>query len=190
MTPWRTMALRLSLALGLLLVLISSAMAKDPFRVEQVQTRLEDGVYYLNASIDHRFSDEALEALDNGVPLTIVTHIQVRRAKSWLWEDSLLDLQLRHAIRYKPLSDRYEVYRLPGDRGRAFETREAAIRALGTFTDLPLLNQDKLEPEQAYEVQIQVALDIEELPLPLRPQAYLTRAWKLSSKWSKWPLTP
>ena len=190
MNPRRAIGLRLSLALGLLLALISSAMAKEPFRVEQVQTRLGDGVYYLNASIDHQFSDEALEALDNGVPLTLVTHIQVRRAKSWLWEDSLLDLQLRHAIRYKPLSDRYEVYRLPGDRGRAFETREAAIRALGTLSDLPLLNQDKLEPDQEYEVQIQIALDIEELPLPLRPQAYLTRAWKLSSKWSKWPLTP
>lgn len=190
MNPRRAIGLRLFMVLGLLLALISSAMAKEPFQVEQVQTHLDGDLYYLNATIDHRFSDEALEALDNGVPLTLVTHIQVRRVKAWLWEDSLLDLQLRHTIRYKPLSARYEVYRFPGDHGRDFETREAAIRALGSLSDLPLLNRDKLEPDQEYEVQIQVALDIEELPLPLRPQAYLKRAWKLSSKWSKWPLTP
>ncbi|MGD9299645.1 MAG: DUF4390 domain-containing protein, partial [Thiohalocapsa sp.] len=42
----------------------------------------------------------------------------------------------------------------------------------------------------AYEVQIRVSLDIEELPLPLRPMAYLYPSWKQSSKWTKWPLEP
>lgn len=186
----RATGLRLSVLLGVLLTLMTSALAKDAFQVEQVQTRLENGVYYLNANMRFSFSDEALEALDNGVPLTLVTHLQIRRKAAWLWEDSLLDLQLRYAIRYKPLSARYEVYRLPGERGRGFETREAAIRALGEFTNLQLLNQNQLEPGADYEVQLQVALDVEELPLPLRPQAYLKRAWKLSSQWSKWPLTP
>jgi hypothetical protein len=142
----------------------------------------------MNSVLDYRFSPEALEALENGVPLTILVQVQVRRVGAWLWEDSLADLQLRYAIRYKPLSERYEVYRLPGDQGRSFVSRDAAIRALGEITDLPLIDRAMLDAKASYEVQIRASLDIEELPLPLRPKAYLTPSWKLSSGWTKWPL--
>lgn len=178
------------LVLGLVLAVSTVALARDDFAVEELETRFEDGMLFLSARIDVKLSDDALEALDNGVPLTLVYHVQVRRTKAWLWEDSLVDLQLRYAIRYKPLSERYEVYRLPGDKGKDFVTREAAIRALGELGDTQLLSRDSLEPDQDYELQMKVFLDIEELPLPLRPMAYLKPAWKLSSGWSKWPLTP
>ncbi|WP_295398961.1 DUF4390 domain-containing protein [uncultured Thiocystis sp.] len=184
-------ALTLSLAFALLTwIILSSALAGDDFAFRQSRIRLEDGVYYLDATIDSSFSEEALEALNNGVPLTIVIHLQIRRVNAWLWEDSLLDRQMRYAIRYKPLSERYEVYRLPGTSGRGFETREAAIRALGELQNVQLIAQDKLDQEEDYELQIKVFLDIEELPLPLRPMAYLKPSWKLSSEWNKWPLSP
>ncbi len=190
MSPGKTFGPRPWILLSLLLALAASAFARDDFAIRKAQTRLEDGQYSLNASIDFGFSDTALEALDHGVPLTIIFHIQVRRASAWLWEDSLLDQQLRYGIRFKPLSRRYEVYRLPGTTGRDFVTRDAAIRALGELNDLQLVSQDALAPDEDYEVQIKAILDIEELPLPLRPMAYLRPSWQLSSGWSKWPLTP
>ncbi len=179
----------LSLLLALLTQLVAiPATARDDFNVRDVHTHLENGVYLLNATIDAKFSAEALEALENGVPLTIVIHFQVRCVKAWLWEDSLLDQQRRYVIRYKPLADGYEVYPLPGEHGRRFVTREAALRAFGELTDLALINQDRLQPDTDYEVQIKVFLDIEALPLPLRPIAYLKPSWQLASRWSKWPL--
>lgn len=180
----------LMLAPLFLLASVAFGAAKDGLRVEQVETRLLDDIFFMNALLDYRFSTEALEALENGVPLTILVQIQIRRVGAWLWEDSQLDLQLRYAIRYKPLSERYEVYRLPGTEGRSFVSRDAAIRALGEIVDLSLIGASSLDDDTDYEVQIRASLDIEELPLPLRPMAYLKPAWKLSSGWSKWPLTP
>lgn len=188
--PWRFLLAGLMLAPLLLLMSAASGAAKDGLRVEKIETRLVDGTFFMNAVLDYRFSTEALEALENGVPLTILVQIQVRRVGAWLWEDSRVDLQLRYAIRYKPLSERYEVYRLPGTEGRSFVSRDAAIRALGEIADLSLIGASSLEDAADYEVQIRASLDIEELPLPLRPIAYLKPSWKLSSGWSKWPLTP
>lgn len=182
-------SLQLGIALCLAVALASPILAKDDFEVRQAQIRLVDGVYRLSAQIGFNLSDHAVEALGNGVPLTIVTHIQVRRTAAWMWEDSLLDLQIRNAIRYKPLSENYEVYRLPGSTGRSFVTREAAIRALGELTDLQLVDQKDLDPDEDYEVQVKVFLDIEQLPLPLRPLAYLMPSWKLTSGWTTWPIT-
>lgn len=176
--------------LGLVLCLPFPLRAGDEFVVKEVRTRLDQGVYVLDADIEFGFSPEALEALDNGVPLTVELRFQVRSADAWIWEDSATDLRLRYAVRYKPLSGRYEVYRLPGDRGRSFVSREAAIAALGEIRGIQIVSKDRLEPDIAYLVHLKVELDIEELPLPLRPMAYLRPAWKLGSAWTEWPLTP
>jgi len=176
--------------LPMLLLLTGAAAAAPDFDVEQVETRLEEGTYFMDANVRYDFSDRALEALENGVPLTVEVHIQVRPAEAWIWQDSLLDQRLRYRIRYKPLSERFLVSQLPGERGRTYVTRDAALAALGELRDLPLLSPDRLAPDTDYEVQIRVSLDIEELPLPLRPMAYLYPSWKQSSKWTKWPLTP
>lgn len=135
----------------LLLGMLAPAAAKDGLRVERVETRLVEGTFVMDALLDYRFSAEALEALENGVPLTILVQIQVRRVDAWLWEDSKSDLQLRYAIRYKPLSERYEVYRLPGTEGRSFVSRDAAIRALGEISGLSLIGAANLDPDTEYE---------------------------------------
>ena len=79
---------------------------------------------------------------------------------------------------------------MPGGAGHNYVTRDAAIAALGDLHDLPLLNRGELAAGKDYRVDLKIALDIEELPLPLRPTAYLLPSWKLSSGWTTWPLRP
>jgi len=189
-TAARTKRLWQPVALGVLMIGAVAAWAAKDFGVAEVDTRLVDNTFVMDAQIDYDFSDRALEALDNGVPLTLEVHIQVRPEDDWLWDASLVDQRLRYRIRYKPLSERYLVSRLPGESGRTYVTREAAIAALGEIKDLQLLNRERLEPDEPYEVQIKASLDVEELPLPLRPMAYLYPSWKQSSEWTKWPLNP
>jgi hypothetical protein len=177
------------LALIMLLATATPLTARD-FDVDEVETRIEDGTLVMDATIGYAFSERALEALDNGVPLTVEVHVQVRAEGDWIWRESLVDQRLRYRIRYKPLSQRYLVSRLPGEEGRTYVTRDAAVAALGEIRDLPLLSLDRLDPERDYEVHVRVSLDIEELPLPLRPMAYLYPSWKQASKWTSWPLRP
>lgn len=183
------MVLPLALTLALTLALSQAALAADDFSVIDANTRSVDGSILLSAEIDYGFSERALEALENGVPLTILVHLQVREQGAWIWDESLVDQRLHYRIRYKPLSERYLVSRLPGEEGgRTFVTRQAAIAALGDLDDLYLISEKRLDPQQAYELHLRASLDIEELPLPLRPMAYLRSGWKQSTGWTKWPL--
>jgi hypothetical protein len=158
--------------------------------VSRVSTTLSEGNYYLHIQVDYSLSETALEALDNGVPLTLAMRIQVRAKGAWIWERSLVDLTQLSMIHYKPLSDLYGVTHLPHGPRRSFVTRAAAIAALGEVEDLPLVEHSQLDPKEQYFIHVKVSLDIEALPLPLRPTAYLTPSWNLSSGWTKWPLTP
>ena len=177
-----------ALVLSLLLLGAWPAWGKDNLRVEAVDTRREGETLIMDARIDYAFTEVALEALDNGVPLTLEVHVQLRRSDAWVWEESLIDQRLRYVIRYKPLSERFFVSRLPDADGRSYVTRDAAIAALGDLKGLQLAKVSQLEAGEDYEIHLKASLDVEELPLPLKPIAYLLPSWKLSTGWTKWPL--
>lgn len=181
------LALLLFCAVWLLSVEVAGAAELE---IEDVQIELRNTLYLLRGQIDFNLSDDAQEALDNGVPLTFELHILVRRKGAWIWEESLFDYQVRHTIRYKPLSERYSIDQPGIGETNSFVTRDAALAALGKIRDLRLIETKRLDPSADYEVRMRVALDIDDLPLPLRPIAYLKPAWKLESRWSKWPLEP
>jgi len=187
----RSKAVRLLCMMVALIAGLAQATANDDgFRVVNAKTRNVDGSYLLSANVDYRFSERALEALENGVPLTIAVHLQVRASDAWIWDQSLADQRLRYRIRYKPLSERYLVSRLPDEKGRTFVTRQAAIAALGELSGIYLVSAQRLSSDEHYEVHLRASLDLEELPLPLRPMAYLRSGWKQSTGWTHWPLTP
>jgi hypothetical protein len=173
----------------LLLWILTPPPAAAEFNVEDVRTRDESDMLIMDAEIRYGFSEDALDALDNGVPLTVEVHVQLRGVDDWIWDESLVDQRLRYVIRYKPLSERYMVSRLPSDGGISYVTRDAAIAALGKIDGLQLVSKERMnEAGGPFEIQVKASLDIDELPLPLKPEAYLFPSWKLSSGWTKWPL--
>ncbi len=165
------------------------AMAEE-FTIGKATARIQDGAYVIDATIAYRFSAAVLEALENGVPLTVELHVQIRREGAWVWEADVVDFRLRSQIRFSPLLGTYQVTNLDTGQQRSFASRDHAIGALGEVKDLMLVRTNALEPDETYRVEMRAALDIESLPLPLRPKAYLSPDWNLSSEWSSWRLRP
>ena len=158
--------------------------------IERVETRLKDDHYLLDARINYQFSDKALEALDNGVPLTLDLHLKLERLGAWFWEEPIVDTHLRSSIRFHALAETYQVLDHTRNLQHNFVTRDAALSALGEINELSVVDAVQLNAEGIYQIRLKTSLDIEALPLPLRPLAYLQPAWKLSSGWSLWPLEP
>jgi hypothetical protein len=153
-------------------------------------TLSEDGRILLDADIGYDLNDTVSEALENGVPLTFETHVEMRRAEAWIWESDVVEHRLRTVLRYRPLSGMYELRNLQGNERLAFATREAALRTLGKIVAMPVIDRAELELDQDYVVRIEVNLDIESLPLPMRPIAYLKPDWSISSDTWEWRLRP
>jgi len=175
-------------SLAVLLGLATALAAAAEITVERAVARLSDDVYLIDASIGYEFSGPVLEALENAVPLTVELHVEVRREGAWVWEPDVVDRRLRSQIRYSPLLGTYQVTNVDSGVQRTFATREAAISALGEIKDLAVVQADALQPGENYRVDLRATLDIESLPLPLRPRAYLSPDWNLSSEWSRWRL--
>lgn len=179
-----------ALLLTLLVLVATHAWAADRFTVEQATTRLEQGVYLLDAQIAMEFSRDATEALNNGVPLTLMLDIRIDRMRNWWLDDDIAELQQRYQITYYALSDQYLVRNLNTSTVYSYPSLDAAVEALGTLQGFPLLDSELLENEEEYEVLMRMQLDLDALPMPLRVVAYVQKAWRMSSDWSAWSLTP
>ena len=171
-------------------VIASTAAHATGIEIGRLETRLLGDDYLLDARIDYQFSEAVEEALENGVPLRMDVRVQVVREGAWFWEDGVLDRHLRHQIRFQPLSNLYKVTDIKAEREQNFATREAAISYLGDISGHVLIDRRLLEEGESYLVRLRASLDIGALPLPLRPFAYLSPSWNLSSPWSTWPLQP
>jgi hypothetical protein len=183
---------RCACVLFMLLVLCPLAgAAADGIEFERIALTLSaDGRILLDADIGYDLNPTILEALENGVPLTFETHVQMRRANAWLWQPDTVEHRLRTVLKYRPLSGLYELRNLQGDERLAFATRDAALRTLGKIVAMPIIDRSALELDADYLVRIEVRLDIESLPLPMRPRAYLSRDWSMSSDPWEWRLRP
>ncbi|MBU0499824.1 MAG: DUF4390 domain-containing protein [Gammaproteobacteria bacterium] len=171
----------------LLLASLSAVAAADGIEVESLSSRLQEGVYLLDAQILYQPSKAILDALEHGVSLTFETRLEVLRKDAWIWERSIAKHRLRYQLRYHALVSRYELF-LPDKRSLRFATLEGALRALGEMADVAIVKESALEVGQEYQLRLGVKLDIESLPVPLRPRAYLSSDWSLSYEPRTWPL--
>ena len=179
---------RLLVLLALLVLLRVTDVQAAGFDVIEASTRLGDGVYRLNAQIEYSFSEPALDALQNGVPLTIELLMEVRRRRSWVWDETVYSLVQRFRLEYHALSRQYLVHNLNSGERRNFSTRPAALRFMGRIHEFPLLDRSLLAPDRRYEGALRVQLALDTLPTPLRLFAYLSEDWQLTSEWYTWPL--
>lgn len=175
-------------ALLVVSLMVAQTWAKG-IEVEKVSTRLRDDVYWINAQLLYHPSKAVLDALEHGVPLTFEVRIKVRRKEAWLWDRTVAKQLLRYQVRYQALVSMYEVF-LPDQRTLRFSTLDGALRALGELADVPLVRASELDQGEEYQLRLSVELDIESLPVPLRPRAYLSSDWSLSHESRAWPLTP
>lgn len=177
--------------LGLCLLLALPAARADEFTIGAIDTRLQEGVYRLSATIDYRFSDKALQALRSGVPLTVLLNIDVERKRGWWWVDeTIASLEQRYLLQFHALSGQYLILNINSGAIHTYPGERSAIEALGVIRDFPLLDARLIRAEAEYEIELKAELDIEALPAPLRPVAYLSPSWRLASDWYAWSLTP
>lgn len=173
---------------GLVLLLGCAAAHAAQFSIRDAELRLVDGMYLLNAAIDFDFSDESVEALENGVPLTVILDMEILRERRFLWDETVAAREARLRLEVHALSGQYVLKNLENGRVRTFRTLEEARKGLGTVRGLPMLRGDLLEKDRNYTLRLRARLDIEALPSPLRPLAYLSSLWRLSSDWYAWTI--
>ncbi|MGB1702798.1 MAG: DUF4390 domain-containing protein, partial [Cycloclasticus sp.] len=156
----------------LILILLTSfgtshAEEKASINIESAELILQDKTYFLNAQIHYHLSDEAIDALHNGISLTFNVDLSITESRKWLWEKYHHQLSFPYQLKYHTLAKTYLV---------SNSTNDIPVHALKTNHNLDI------------SASLNAYLDIEALPLPMRPLAYITSGWYLHSNTFQCPL--
>ena len=160
----------------------------DKTRFYDSRTLLVDGVYRISTRIDFQLKNTVIEALENGVPVSIEIHMEVHRKRDFGWSKRKAHLNHRMRLEYHALSNRYIVDRKSSGVQLGFRKLEDALYYMGNLYDLPLIDENLLNGDKSYTVRVRAEIEIEHLPTPIRLWAYLGSDWSLNSDWHQWPL--
>lgn len=158
--------------------------------INSAKVQLEENVYTLEAAIEYQFSQEVVEALHSGVALTFILTITIERERWYLWDETVANLKQRYQIKHFALGNRYQLTYLNTGIKESYPTLQLLLQSLGKMDHFPLLDKHLVNSDGKYWVNLQVNLDVEALPAPLRPLAYFSSEWRLTSGWHLCALRP
>ncbi len=156
--------------------------------VTHVAGELRDGLLYVDADARIELFNAQRDALQNGVPLTFAWDFVIEQERGWLWSRTVVDETLRARIEYHALSRLYRLVWLESEESATFSSLEGALDALTLLRALPLGPASDFPVNASYRGRTRLRLVLDALPLPMRPRAYFSERWQLSSEWYLWAL--
>lgn len=176
----------------LFLVQVSSSICNRCFasqiEIASVAVRDDAGQLLLDADAALELNATIEAGLASGVPIFFNADVAIVEHRPFWFDKTVFKSRRRFALVYYELTRHYRVTVVSEDRSRNFRSLFDALEYIGTIRDLPIISSKKLSESERYLGNIAVSLDLGALPLPLRPQAFVSSAWRLQSKEHTWAL--
>ena len=170
----------------LFLAIVSGPVYASDIIVKNADAEIVNDMVLVNADASFDFSEDALNTLNSGIPITIELDIRITRPRNYLWDPELLSTHREYSIQRHALSEQFILTELiTGDR-HIHGSLELAIDDLGRIRGLPLAEISALDNQALYNISLRIRLDIESLPAPMIPLAYISPSWHMSSGWYRW----
>jgi len=176
--------------LGLALLFAAHADAAN-FSVKSAGVVLDQRVLHINARFDLPINPRIEEALSKGIPIDVVIDINMVKHRWWWQNRPVTDHVLRRRIQFHALSRQYLVSGLRArEPSESFGSLTQALAHAGTLDEftIALTAKKEIEPGARYLLALRARLDIEALPMLMRPLAYATPSWRLNTGWTEWPV--
>lgn len=128
------------------------------------------------------------EAVSRGVPLHFAVEFELSRPR-WYWlDEQVAEATRTYQLSYHALTRQYRVS-IEG-LGRAFDSLEEALAALGQLRGWRVLGADQVRAGVEYEGRLRMRLDTTRLPKPFQVSALTNRDWSLQSEWTRFRFVP
>ena len=168
------------------------ALPADDYGIFIREARLDKrgDLTFLSADVDYRFSPAAIDALEHGIALTLILELTVSRERAYWFDETVITERRNIELRYHPLAKSFQIADLDSGAVQSFASFSAVTDTLSRIRGWPIQNAESLDSHQTYLARLELTLDVESLPLPLRAEAYIDPNWRLSHPPLEWRLTP
>jgi hypothetical protein len=165
------------------MLLVACDQTADGYGFEVQDVSVSRGYQSLDIHLKQvlTLSDEAQDALQHGVTLTIRLDLELRNDSNMI---VVRRLERRFQIHFLPLSERYQLIDEKTDELKSFSRLRHVFAAIG---DLYVRLPTGPLPSGNYELRTRVQLEEGLLPAPMQLPAMFSSQWRHDSEWSVWP---
>lgn len=146
---------------------MAAPAAADP-AIVNISVKTKGSTVTISAALIDGFTEDILEAIDSGIPMTFTYTIELREISSF-WVDSLIETHVvSNTVQYDSLK---KVYRISFSRKNG-QTKVVThdinrLRELMlNLRDVPIASMKKLEPDQRYYVRVKADLETDRFWFP------------------------
>ena len=161
------------------------ALAEKAYLSDIVVTKDRDHllVYF---TVKECFTAEMNKAIENGIETTFTFFVRLYEKTEFWWDKRIIDLELRHSIKYDNLKKIYEV-RLSeqGNKATTLKDFEEAKRLMSEVVALKVTPLINLREGGDYLLKMMAELDKIRLPLYLHYVFFFLSLWDFETDWHK-----
>ncbi len=180
--------LRNGLLLGFLLALFGAPLGAAEIAIRNAQLGATEDGYSLNAEFGMVLNGRLEDAVNKGVVLHFVIDFELLRNR-WYWFDE--QVVRRHKpvqLAYLALTRQYRVS--VGNLHQTYASLGEAMRGMARLAPWPVLDKAMVKPDVAYQAELQMRLDLSQMPKTFQVSALSNKEWTLSSGWQRWTFVP
>ena len=157
--------------------------------INHIKGVVDNTMFLVDADITYHLSRETRNALEHGIPLEFDVEFRIKKVRKWIWDEIIASKKIGFRVEYQPLSGYYLVTQTNTVHRHQFRQLREVLEFIGDINSFPLIGTDMILENKNYKAQIKAGLNIQALPAPLRPLAYISSDWQLSSPWQTWTIT-
>ena len=172
----------------LLIVYANEFVYADGVNINSTNIYVDNSIFYLDASSELNLTEESHKALRQGISFEIHADFQLLEKRKWLWSKIVFRKKLIYKLEHKPLTKNFLITNLNAGIVNYYKNLDAAVNAISNISKMKLFDKNRLKNNKKYMARIRLYLDIDSLPSPLRPRAYFSSDWNISSQWYRWEI--
>jgi len=129
-------------------------------------------------------NDELIQALHSGIPMRFTFFVELFRTRDNWPDEQLMSVSFVHTLRYDTLKEQYAL-ELEEQKNRAltFKNLGEAIKTMNDINGLKVIELEKLEPDNSYELRLKAVLYKKTLPMNLHYIIPFISMWDLETDW-------
>lgn len=151
--------------------------------IDEIVISTADGHLLLFATVQHCFTDEMLEGVRNGIPLTFRFDIRLNRIRKNWFDSELVEHKINHTLSYDPLKEEYQVAFAEKNRPEVTRSLEEAKQMMADINGLKLYPLHELQVGSPYSLEIKATLVENTFPLGIHSIIPFTSLWNFETDW-------
>lgn len=161
----------------------SRTEAEEEPVIDEIVISTTNSHVLLFATVKHCFTDEMLEGVRNGIPLTFRFDIRLNEIhKNW-FDSELVQHKINHTLSYNPIKEEYQVAFAEKERPEVTRSLEEAKKMMADIHGLQLLPLNELLVGSPYALEIKATLVETTFPLSIHSIIPFISLWNFETDW-------